>query len=99
MKKSPARMTIYHTDEDFSYAAEISFDVTHLSPKLAAPSSVDNVYDVTKFIGTHIDQAYLGSCTGGRTEDIGIAAGILKGKHIAPRTRFVIVSWHPKVSF
>lgn len=82
---------IYHTDADFSYAAEISFDVTHLSPKLAAPSSVDNVYDVTKFIGTPIDQAYLGSCTGGRAEDIGIAAGILKGKHIAPRTRFVIV--------
>jgi len=82
---------IYHTDADFVYAAERSFDVTTLMPQLSAPSSVDNVYDVTRFIGTPIDQAYLGSCTGGRAEDIGIAASILQGKHIAPRTRFVIV--------
>lgn len=82
---------IYHTDPDFTYAAEIRFDVTVLQPKLAAPSSVDNVFDIQTFIDTPVDQAYLGSCTGGRCEDIGIAAGILKGKHIAPRTRFVIV--------
>jgi len=82
---------IYETDADFVYADEISFDVSQLKPQLAAPSSVDNVYDISKFIGRHIDQAYLGSCTGGRAEDIGIAARILKGKKVAPRTRFVIV--------
>lgn len=82
---------IYHTDADFVYADEISFDVTKLTPQLAAPSSVDNVYDISAFIGRHIDQAYLGSCTGGRAEDIGIAARILKGKKVASRTRFVIV--------
>jgi 3-isopropylmalate/(R)-2-methylmalate dehydratase large subunit len=82
---------IYETDVDFVYADEISFDVSNLRPQLAAPSSVDNVYDISKFIGRHIDQAYLGSCTGGRAEDIGIAARILKGKKVAPRTRFVIV--------
>lgn len=82
---------IYHTDEDFSYADEVTFNVSNLKPQLAAPSSVDNVYDLGKFIGRHIDQAYLGSCTGGRAEDIGIAAHILDGKKVAPRTRFVIV--------
>lgn len=82
---------IYHTDEDFVYADEKNFDVSTLTPQLAAPSSVDNVYDVHAFIGTDINQAYLGSCTGGRCEDIGIAAGILKDKHVASRTRFVIV--------
>jgi len=82
---------IYHTDANFVYADEVSFDVTKLTPQLAAPSSVDNVYDISEFIGRHIDQAYLGSCTGGRAEDIGIAARILKGKKVASRTRFVIV--------
>ena len=82
---------VYHTDDDFVYATEVSFDVTQLVPQLAAPSSVDNVHDISAFLGTAIDQAYLGSCTGGRCEDIGIAASILEGKHIAPRTRFVIV--------
>lgn len=82
---------IYHTDADFCYADEVSFEVSELKPKLAAPFSVDNVYDITQFLGRHIDQAYLGSCTGGRAEDIGIAASILKGKKVASRTRFVIV--------
>lgn len=82
---------IYHTDADFKYADEVTFDVSELKPQLAAPSSVDNVYDVSQFIGRHIDQAYLGSCTGGRADDIGIAAHILQGKKVAPRTRFVIV--------
>ncbi|WP_041959919.1 3-isopropylmalate dehydratase large subunit [Sulfurospirillum arsenophilum] len=92
LKEKMARpYEIYHTDADFVYADEISFDVTKLTPQLAAPSSVDNVYDISEFIGRHIDQAYLGSCTGGRAEDIGIAAHILKGKKVASRTRFVIV--------
>lgn len=82
---------IYETDADFKYTSETTFDVRNLKPQLSAPFSVDNVYDISQFIGRHIDQAYLGSCTGGRCEDIGIAAGILKGKHVAPRTRFVIV--------
>lgn len=82
---------IYHTDEDFQYDAEVTFDISNLKPQLSAPSSVDNVYDVSQFIGRHIDQAYLGSCTGGRAEDIGVAAQILKGKKVASRTRFVIV--------
>lgn len=90
-KKVTRAYEIYHTDADFYYADEISFDVSQLKPKLAAPFSVDNVYDITQFLGRHIDQAYLGSCTGGRAEDIGIAASILKGKKVASRTRFVIV--------
>lgn len=82
---------IFETDPGYQYAAEITFDVSKLKPQLAAPSSVDNVYDVTEFLGRHVDQAYLGSCTGGRVDDLAIAAKILNGKHINPCTRFVVV--------
>jgi len=82
---------IYHTDDDFKYESEITFDISELKPQLAAPFSVDNVDNLSAYIGQSIDQAYLGSCTGGRVEDIAIAAKILKGKKISPRTRFVIV--------
>jgi homoaconitase/3-isopropylmalate dehydratase large subunit len=82
---------IFYTDEDFVYDDEITFDISNLQPQVSAPFSVDNVYDISKYIGQEIDQAYLGSCTGGRAEDIAIAASILKGKKIAPRTRFIIV--------
>ena len=88
---------IQYTDKDFVYAEELSFDVTDIGPQLAVPSSVDNVAPVSEHIGQKLDQAYIGSCTGGRLEDLAIAAKILKGKKIAPHTRLVIVPASKKV--
>ena len=82
---------IYHTDDDYEYAADLTYDVTNIQPKLAAPFSVDNVDNLEKFIGKHVDQAYLGSCTGGRVQDFKIAAEILKGKQVHHGTRMVLV--------
>jgi 3-isopropylmalate/(R)-2-methylmalate dehydratase large subunit len=82
---------IFMTDPGYEYAAEHTFDVSELKPQIAAPHSVDNVSDVTEFIGTTINQAFLGTCTGGRVEDLAIAAKILAGKKINPRTRFLVV--------
>jgi homoaconitate hydratase family protein len=82
---------IYHTDKDYQYVAEHSFDFTGLKPQVAAPHSVDNVQDITDFIGIPIDQAFLGTCTGGRLEDIAVAAEILKGKKVHPQTRMIVV--------
>ncbi|WP_019154219.1 3-isopropylmalate dehydratase large subunit [Robertmurraya massiliosenegalensis] len=82
---------IFTTDPDFQYADELTFDVSNLRPQLAAPFSVDNVADLQEFIGRPVDQAYLGSCTGGRVEDLAAAAKVLEGKKINSRTRFVVV--------
>ena len=82
---------IIETDEDFEYAEELFFDVTPITPQLAVPQSVDNVQPLTELIGTPVHQAYLGSCTGGRAEDIGVAARILKGNKVSPNTRLVVV--------
>ena len=79
------------TDPGYRYAAEHTFDVTGLKPQLAAPHSVDNVADVAEYLGRPIDQAFLGTCTGGRVEDLAVAARILKGRHVHPRTRLVVV--------
>jgi 3-isopropylmalate/(R)-2-methylmalate dehydratase large subunit len=78
------------TDPGYRYAAERRFDVTGLRPQVAAPHSVDNVSDIDAHLGKPIDQAYLGTCTGGRAEDIAVAARILKGRQIHPDTRFVV---------
>lgn len=82
---------IFHTDADFEYAADIHFDVSELMPQVAAPFSVDNVFDLKEYEGQVINQAYIGSCTGGRVEDLKIAAEIVKGKHIPRLTRLVVV--------
>jgi len=95
MKYLDAKVTqeyeIFATDAGYQDAEELNFEVSAIKPQLAAPSSVDNVFDLSEFIGTPIHQAYLGSCTGGRVEDLAIAAKILQGKKINPRSRFVIV--------
>ncbi len=90
-KKVSREYEIFYTDEDFKYDEEVTFDISNLKPQIAAPFSVDNVFNIKEYLGQEIDQAYLGSCTGGRADDIAIAAKILKDKKIAPRTRFVIV--------
>ncbi|TSA47263.1 MAG: 3-isopropylmalate dehydratase large subunit [Deltaproteobacteria bacterium] len=79
------------TDPGYHYAAEHSFDVTGLKPQVAAPHSVDNVADITEYLGRPINQAFLGTCTGGRVEDLAVAARILTGRHVHPRTRFIVV--------
>ncbi len=83
--------TIYETDPDYKYAAELTYDISKIAPQVAAPSSVDNVYPCKDYVGTAIDEAYLGSCTGGRLADIAIAAKILGGKKLAPGVRMIVV--------
>ena len=86
---------IQYTDEGYQYAESYVFDVAALEPELACPSSVENVHTLSSVIegGKKImlNQGYIGSCTGGREEDIAAAAMILKGRHIPPYTRLVVV--------
>ncbi len=82
---------IFETDPGYRYAAEHTYDVSELTPQVAAPSSVDNVFPIAAVAGEPIHQAFLGTCTGGRVADLAIAAHILKGKTINPRTRLVVV--------
>ncbi len=84
--------TVYQTDPDFAYAAEYHFDVNNLVPQAAAPHSVDNVIPVSEdHLGVRINQVLIGTCTGGRFEDIEVAAKILKGQHIPVHTRLIIL--------
>jgi 3-isopropylmalate/(R)-2-methylmalate dehydratase large subunit len=62
---------------------------------VAKPHRVDNVSPVSALRGTHVDQAWLGTCTNGRLEDIAAACEILRGKHVAKGTRLL---WNPASS-
>ena len=77
-------------DVDAKYTAVKKYDVSKLTPQVAKPHAVDNVSDAGELSEIKIDQAYLGTCTNGRLEDLEIAAAILKGSAIAPGVKFVI---------
>ncbi|MEM3026850.1 MAG: homoaconitate hydratase family protein, partial [Thermoproteota archaeon] len=68
----------------------IEMDVSNLEPVVSLPHSVDNVKPVAEVEGLEIDQAFLGSCTNGRLDDLLVASRILKGRRIAPNVRLVV---------
>ncbi|MBS1996059.1 MAG: 3-isopropylmalate dehydratase large subunit [Cyanobacteria bacterium SZAS LIN-2] len=45
----------------------------------------------SKMAGTHVDWAFVGSCTNGRIEDLRVAAAVLKGKKIKEGVTFYVV--------
>ena len=81
------------TDPGFVYETQYRFDVSAIEPQLSCPHSVDQVCPVSQVAAQDIplDQGYIGSCTGGRVEDLEIAAKILRGRKIPAYSRLVIV--------
>lgn len=69
-------------DRDAVYVNEVHLDAGKLEPLVAKPHTVDNVCPVEEIKGTKINQAFIGTCTNGRLEDLEIAAKILNGRRI-----------------
>lgn len=78
-------------DSDATYLARYEFDAGAIEPQVACPHSVDNVKPLSAVAGTKIDQAFLGTCTNGRLEDIAVAAQIMAGRRVAPGTRLLVI--------
>ncbi len=83
--------TPVYPDADARYEAEYHYDVSALEPLIACPNSPDNVKPLSAVAGTHIDQAFLGTCTNGRLEDIAAAADVVRGRKVAPGVRFIVI--------
>lgn len=77
------------SDADAVFEEVLNFDAVSLVPQVACPHEVDNVFDITE-VQAKIDQAYVGSCTGGRYTDLAIAARILKGRKVARGVRLLV---------
>ncbi|MCJ7573684.1 3-isopropylmalate dehydratase large subunit [Candidatus Bathyarchaeota archaeon] len=80
-----------YADEDAIYSSILNVDADALEPQIACPHKVDNVKSVGEVSGTRIDQAFIGSCTNGRLEDLKVAASILKGRHVHKDVRLLVV--------
>jgi homoaconitase/3-isopropylmalate dehydratase large subunit len=46
---------------------------------------------LSQVAGTRVHQAFLGTCTNGRLEDIAEAAQVLAGRRVAPGTRLLVI--------
>jgi 3-isopropylmalate/(R)-2-methylmalate dehydratase large subunit len=77
-------------DEDAAYANVREYDGREIVPVVARPFLPSNVAPASE-VDVEIDQAYLGSCTNGRIEDLRIAAKIMKGRKIHNGVRMLVV--------
>ncbi len=78
-------------DKDAEYARELTYDLAKLEPVVACPHTVDNVKPVGEVAGKKIDQCLLGTCTNGRLSDLHEAAAVLKGRHVSPKVRLLVL--------
>ena len=83
--------------ENEVYESVYNFDISNLEPQVALPYRVDNVVPVSQVAGEPINQALIGTCTGGRINDIKIAAQILKGRKIFSSVRLLIIPVSNKI--
>ena len=89
--KTEEEFEMVASDEQAEYDDVYTVDVTGMAPQFSCPHSIENVKGIDEVKGTKIHQAYLGSCTNGRIEDLEVASKILAGKKIAPGVRMIIV--------
>ncbi len=91
---TPSPISILHSllpDGAATYTATYHYCAADLEPYVACPHSVDNVVPLSAVAGTRVQQAFLGTCTNGRLEDLAAAAAIIRGRRVAPGVRFLVI--------
>lgn len=78
-------------DEDAEYEQEIELCISDIEPLVAEPYLPSKVRPASALKGIEIDQAFIGSCTNGRIEDMRQAAMILANSRVHPRVRLIVI--------
>ena len=92
-ERTKHKFEVITSDEDAVYSEIKEYDVSTLEPMVSFPSLPSNgkTAKQAENMNIKINQAYLGSCTNGRIEDLRIAAKIMKGNKVAKGTRMIVV--------
>ena len=83
--------TKYEADADAVYDKVYTIDLSALKPTVSFPHLPENTKTIDEVGDIPIQQVVIGSCTNGRLSDMKIAAEILKGQHIHPDVRGIII--------
>ena len=90
-RKSEIVNQALYPDADAHYSSVHRYSAADLEPYVACPHSVDNVVPLSAVAGTRVQQAFIGTCTNGRLEDIAAAADVIGGKKVAAGTRLLVI--------
>ena len=87
---------VYSSDPDAEYYSVYEWDASKIEPLVAWPYLPSNVHTVSESTHITIDQAFIGSCTNGRIEDLRLAAKVFEaalkqGKKVHPYVRCIVI--------
>ena len=79
-------------DEGARYVREIEIDLSRIGPVVSLPHSPDRVKPIDQAVGERVDMVFIGTCTGGRVDDVHDALAVLRegGSVIAPGVQLVV---------
>ncbi len=81
-------------DRDAAYAARIELDLGEVTPAVSGPDTVFAMETLAEIAAKRVPvhKAYLLSCVNSRLEDLTEAAGVLKGKKVAPAVKLYLAA-------
>ena len=77
-------------DADASVVETLDLSLSDIRSLVAHPDGLFKVSPATEIKSVRIDQAFVGTCTNGRLEDLQLAAKVLKGRKIASHVRMIV---------
>ena len=83
--------TAYEADPDAEYERTVEIDLSQVDCTVAYPHLPENAHPAREGKDIAIDQIVIGSCTNGQLPDMAAAAEILKGRHLAPGVRGIVI--------
>lgn len=78
------------SDSNAIYADVVTYDASEFKPMVTYPPQVFTSDEASKFGHIKISQCTIGTCAGGKLEDLRIAAEILKGNKVHEAVRFIV---------
>lgn len=70
--------------------ANMQLDLSRIRPLIALPDSFDQIFEVSHLDNIPVNEVFVGGCSGGRIEDLRVAAGIVRGKKVARGVRLMV---------
>jgi len=78
------------SDDAAQYKQHMTFDLSALTPFVAVPYSPANGRPIATVGDVPIDIAWVGSCTGGKLEDVAAAAAVVRGRRVARGVQLIV---------
>jgi 3-isopropylmalate/(R)-2-methylmalate dehydratase large subunit len=80
----------FFSDPDAEYHSTYEYEISDLSPQVACPHRMDNVFPVEEVDSGPIQRAHVGSCTGGKLIDLRAVSRVIKGRKVAHGVQLLI---------